>query len=1106
MSERKITFAELKAIILAQLDVASFYSRYIDSKYALVQDSSEGWSNRVNCPICRGGMSTGCFFVNLNDAKFQCHSCGKGGSVFDFWMHMNGMQIGDKTGFRQAMEEIAKAANVNIEALKKGTSQEPKSYPVSTGKSILATTPSSAENELPLYINKADEYDKANQPIEDAVIRRMQAALRPDHVEYLNLVRGFTKKTIDELKIGWDETSGGKDADTGKWYYGRYSFPVPDKNEFIRNVRLYSNRCDPGFKMINYTTGKKPMQKKYGSPIRLLGLHKLMKGGYSNVVLVGGEFKWGLLNQKFEAAGMQSWYAVTGTGGENKFLGEWLEPMYGKNVYICLDCDDPGKSAAANIVNRFFLAPLQKGKFQSVHIVTLPLDGSKDSKDITDYFISSKNEIDDFLRLCTNTPEVIPGGLNHDDASVEAIDVSDFGTAVKDRRYIDQRITVPLTISGASSKVYHAIRSYRVARCPLMENGECCQKEQEECTIPYGHSLFIESCMQKEGEVLKSLGRMACQKEQGDKVRVRAVEKVVMEQHFAHQVIDRLKIEEDDEGHSKNSQELIQTAVYVLQPPTSISIEYQNYQATGWIRTHPKTSAATFFIESLVPLDEDWKKFTMESPESRSLIQTIKTDFTVDQIIHDITQGVTKIYETDEILYAVLLTYLSPIRFVFNESPIRGWINAAVIGDSGMGKSRTYTRFADWINVGDTFSALSGKRTGLLYSLKQKNEEWFVSVGRYVQCCYKILCIDETQEMLPSEIKKMAMAMDEGHLKVDQVASGCFNTRTRTFFTLNPQLREGVAATISDFVNGCEALRRSFDPMFIRRLDLAVFVSGKRKHEFYNQFVDAQKVKEAPMRLTAKMMKALVFWAWTRKPKQIIWTSEGTHECLKSAIELSKIFGDADQIPLVNPQDFRENLARLSVAYAILSRNFTEDLQSVRVEPLHVKAIHEFVYMVYTSSACNLHHHSAQTRQRTSLDDFDRIKISIQDMISQQESSGNPLFRDANPFLQLLLLIQQLGNVKQGDLADTIGVSRNWIQRRLAMIQGFNLIEQTERGFKSTRKLNLFMQQWRTDPKVDKMLQTVNENRGKAAMLAKDDIPYDPATYEPAITYTDPFS
>jgi hypothetical protein len=653
------------------------------------------------------------------------------------------------------------------------------------------------------------------------------------------------------------------------------------------------------------------------------------------------------------------------------------------------------------------------------------------------------------------------------------VEVDDFVTAIKDRRYIDKRLSVPITIFGESSRIYHAIREYKVSKCPKGE--ECCCYGVGSQIIPYGDPLFIDSCMSPEARILRQIAERVCQYEQ-DKVRVKPLKKVVMEQYYAHQVVTRWRAEEDVDGVLQNTQKLTQAEVYFLQPPDKMQIEPQNYKATGFVRTHPRTSNATFFIEHMEPMEEDWRKFTVETQENFQTIDMLKKDFTIDQIVEDLTNGVTQIYESDDIMYAVLLTYLSPRRFYFNSRLQRGWMNTAIIGDSGTGKSATYARISDWMGLGDLFSCMSGTRTGLLYAIKKgKNDEWMVQIGRYVQASGKIIAIDEADKAEMEDIRKMAVAMQEGWLEVAQVAQGGYHTETRTIFLMNPK-KGGQAATVSDFSHGCDSMAECFDPMFIRRLDLAVFTTGRKKYDFYNQLSTGEDKKK--IRLTPKMFRSLVYWAWTRSPDQIKWGQQATELCLAKATELSKIYGDVDKIPLVNPNDFREKLARMSVAYAILDRNFTDDNEVVNIDVRHVNAASSYVDVIYSATGCNLRQKSKQARQRNTLDDFEKILAAFNKAIAMGKSGTT----DDNMFAHMLLLLQQLTTVRKRDLSDQLAVNPKWVQNRMAILQGHNLVTSARGGYQTTRKFNLFMQQWALDPQVERMLEIVHKSSGERAL------------------------
>lgn len=1061
---------DLKHEIIASIDVIHFYQKYIDDTISAAQ--SDGWTKRMLCPIHKDNRTPN-FAINVKTGGFNCFACrDRGGSIFDFWLIMNGLSAEDGTNFKKALAALATEANIDISKWKDQPRKQ-QNFSVPDKKD----DDSQQQKTFIPRLNKADSHDAANEPIHRKVCKKFSDAINANHVKFLLKKRGLKKTSIDKFQIGFDETWMAIDEVSGSKFYGRITIPVLNAKGECRNIRGYSSRVTPAFKMVNYISDREtPDERKHGSPPRLFGLNFLVKEKWDHVVICEGEFDCILLNQFFVEAGLKTWGAVTGTHGVKKFESEWLQYFFGKYVYICFDCDSEGKLSASSVANKHFLEAIKVGKFNGVRIVTLPLEGSKVDNDITDYFLKNDYTVNDFITLCNESDDLISGGMSSDEATVEAIEVDDFVTAIKDRRYIDKRVRVPITISGATSKTYHAIRSYEVSSCPLAKSteGECCNDGVGVQYIPYGHPLFIEACMNNMAANLRSIASIACHKQQ--KCKVKPVSKVVMEEYFAHQVVERWKSEEMH-GKLQNAQELIQVPIYILQPEDNKTIEPQNYRATGFVRTHPKTSVATFFVEEMEAMEEDWKKFSIQDPESNRMIREIGK-FSVNEIIKEITSHVTKIYESDEILYTVLLTYLSPLCFYFNNTVLRGWLNTAIIGDSGTGKSKTYERFSDWIELGDLFSALSGTRTGLLYAIKQRMGEWHVSIGRYVQASGKIIAVDETQETPAEEIKRMAVAMDTGFLSIEQVASGGYHTRTRTIFILNPKDARGKASTISDFTCGCESLRQCFDPMFIRRLDLVVFTNVGKSNDWYNK--KTEDVSE--MTLSSRMMKSLVYWAWTRKPDQIVWDDTATSECLSLSTKLSDIYGFADDIPLVNPQDFRENLARLSVSYAILDRSFDETLEKVKILPKHVNAMANFVDTVYSSEACDLRQKSTQAKSRNTLDDFGKISKVLERLIKDEQEALNEQYRKSQPFCQLLLLLEQLDAIRKRDLSEQIGVRVRWIQSRMAVLQGFNLITLGRWGYKKTRKFNLFMKKWRGTEKINDMLDNVYEKVGSEAL------------------------
>lgn len=1054
----------LKEYVQSQLDIASFYSKYItgDSR-PLQRSNSEGWSERCLCPI-HGDTGTPNFFVNVKTGHFKCHACGNSGSVFDFYMLTHGMTK-DTKNLPTAIAGIATECGINVEQYKGARNID---------GHLPARATEHAHEIASKRKNRVEEANVKANEIPKAHYEHFAQYLEPKHYKYLCEVRGLTKRTIEKRCIGVDTEAKVKDKETGQWTAGRLTIPVIASNGKCYNIRQYSHRAGHEFKILNYVIDKNlPTEKRYGSPPRLYCENEITEI-VENVVICEGEFDCILLNQHFEDENITTWRAVTGTAGANTFYWEWVERLKGKNVFLCLDCDPPGINAAQEICTKELLPAANRGEIRDLRIVRLPLEGTKDRKDITDYFTKESGTVKEFIDLCSNSPLIVKFDVPDSDASVEAISVKSFDTVLRERRFIDKRVTVPITIVSAVDKIYHAIREYKVSGCPLMADAQCCSESCGDRIIPYGHSLFIESCTEREDRIYNRLRSIACQKDQ--KCSIVATKKVVMEEYFAHAVVERgnIGINKDSEEsvHQKSSADVTHVAIYYLQPENKQYIDPKDYMATGWIRSHPKTMAATFFVEKLEQIEDDWRSFTMTDPDTKDKIYRVKNDFTTEDIINEITNGVTRILHSDEILYAVLLTFMSPLYIDFNGSRIRGWIITIIVGDSGVGKSTTYVRFSDWVGVGYFFSALSGTRTGLIYSTKQRNGEWYTAAGDYVRASGSIIAVDEIQVLERDTTRSLGNAIDRGFLEVKKVASGGFRTQTRGLFIGNPVDENGGQATLSSFKNGAESLSNFLDPMFVRRTDLAIFRSRREEFDYNAYLTDTER---SAIKLTPEMMRSLIYWAWTREPRHIIWNEESTKACLEQATKLSRIFGDADKVPLVSPNDFRENLARLATAYAILDRSFTEDLEHVTVRPDHVQTVAGLVDLLYSSPDCNLREMSKAAGKVNRLIDPVAIEKFIERMMNEDSASTNTYISATYPTVRLILTLQTVGSVSIQDAPSTLGVQQEWVRKRCLQLQSIDMVSPGMKNtFATTRKFNLFMTKWRENPSIDEMLDNVN--------------------------------
>lgn len=203
----------------------------------------------------------------------------------------------------------------------------------------------------------------ATQRIEPATIDGFHQVLLGSSkpLELLKTKRGLTMETIIEYKLGFDSD--------------RFWIPIHDAEGGIVNVRKYK----PGVKkdkMVPYAAG---YNKARIFPVQHLSAAAV-------VVLTEGEMDC-LVGRQY------GFPAFTTTGGADTWLAEFTPLFKGKVVYICFDADDAGKKGAAKVARA--LAHVA----ERVYVVHLPLRGTSDEKDITNFFVDLGHTAEDFQAL-----------------------------------------------------------------------------------------------------------------------------------------------------------------------------------------------------------------------------------------------------------------------------------------------------------------------------------------------------------------------------------------------------------------------------------------------------------------------------------------------------------------------------------------------------------------------------------------------------------------------------------------------------------------------------------------------------------------------------------
>jgi hypothetical protein len=198
-------------------------------------------------------------------------------------------------------------------------------------------------------------------------------------------------------------------------------------------------------------------------------------------------------------------------------------------------------------------------------------------------------------------------------------------------------------------------------------------------------------------------------------------------------------------------------------------------------------------------------------------------------------------------------------------------------------------------------------------------------------------------------------------------------------------------------------------------------------------------------------LRALIFWAWNLQEDQIVIDPAVGRLIRRKSLALSKVFG-CDKPPLVYPEDFRKTLARLSVAYAVLDVSANEDFSQVIVKDIHVNAAAKFIDIIYRAENCRLDKHAADYRQSYGMEDLDKIKDEIDEILAL-EPNNSTRYRFEGIMGQLLRT-QTKEKIRKGDLADQFDVEKKTIQRDMLWFTKNRLVNpSTHTGYSPLSRL-----------------------------------------------------
>jgi hypothetical protein len=871
--------------------------------------------------------STEALSINVEEGTYICRNpaCGAHGDFITFYMRVRGLT------FPEAVNELARHVGVPPEDFPRPREEVDTAAMRARNDALLAQwAPSGIA---------APVVPAPSHTIDESIVEAMHQRLMESapELDWLNQRRGINRLTVERYQIGHD----------GQRYY----IPIRDAEGKVVNIRRYKpNARRAADKMISWREG-------FGSA-RLWPMTMFQDTPGNTIFLFEGEMDTLLALQ----LGL---HAITTTGGAGTWKSEWNELFRGRSIAICYDVDEAGRRGAQNIARQLL------GIASSVKVVLWPYT-EPDGFDFTDYIHGNGQTVADLIELTARTPTYTPPPT----VAIESRPVGELvvRTLAESQKaeYHDQQSIVPLTVSGVASTPFVVPLQTRMfcgsnagtqdmcTGCPMRPGDSTPGNGTNgamDLTLSYAAGEVLHYQNVPDREVLRQLKMEAgiptkCQLVSEHRVQSKNLLEV--------QVIPDVGMSETAFG----SDEYVTRRFFQEREDGAPFIgANKSYRVTVTTTNDPKTQQTVGIITNAVPSQSDIDVFAM----SGDVFERLKAFQSPNdlwakygEMAHEL-EKVTRIYERRDLMLAVDLTFLSPIGFWFQGERItRGWMECLVIGDSRTGKTTIVQRLMAYYRAGEFSSGENTSFAGLVGGLNELNRSWFTRWGRVPLNDRRLLAIDEAGNLPHEQIARMSSMRSSGIAEIVKIHTERTLARTRQIWMTNPRGNR----PLSTYSQGVLAVKEMVGaPEDIARFDLVVTAASS---DVALRTINAAREAEVPETFTSDLCHQRVMWAWSRKAEHVQFTPEATTKILTLASEMGEQYRHATEIPLVEPNEQRVKIARMSAAVACLFFS-TNDGEHVIVRPEHAVFAVEFLNRLYAKPSLAFDEYAGMQKRRFQL-------------------------------------------------------------------------------------------------------------------------------------------
>jgi 5S rRNA maturation endonuclease (ribonuclease M5) len=756
--------------------------------------------------------------------------------------------------------------------------------------------------------------------IPDKQIRVWRRALKrcPSARRYITRQRHIPLKSIRRFELGYSNE--------------RIVFPIRNEFGLCINAKFYSplaHKNPKVPKMRNFRRQNEP--RPYGSPTTLYPLPLLLQKGKENETVVVCEGEWDTLLMISHGL-----VAVTTTNGAKSWPNHQNKFLQGRDLFVAYDNDKDGDKYASKPIKA--LRNLAKS-IRRVRVPKLSLGKGKTTKDLSDvYEVSEELRTRKAWRLfLKKKSSLIVTNTDSAGETEAAPDVPVSLDLAADAKFFKKRITVDAMITGKASSPFLVPQKVRIScskeceNCPLTEG-----KEFKEINISPADPEIMDIVDNPKSVVRRILlGMSGLPQEQCCHHNVEVVKSSNVEQVYLIPSLD-----------DKSAQYCLRDAFYAGHGLRS----NRTYRFQGLTIPHPEDQRTTHLFDKAVPVQDEIDQFSLSPETARALEVFRPRNLSVMAHLMGLAEWqsrhVTKILERPDVHLAVDLAYHSVREFDFNGEHVpRGMLDILIVGDTRCGKGYVTERLMKFFKLGEIASGEMCSFAGLFGGVQNLGKRFVVTWGLIPLNHNRLVVIDEMSALTEVQIGNMSRVRSEGIAEINKIVRESTQANARLIWLSNA--RSG--REMRDHNSGVQVIKELVGANEdIARFDFALSVANNEVDpSLINQLASLNgKVSKDADLYPAGLCRSLLLWAWSRDRYQILFTSKATKEVINQAIQFGKRY--SSKIPLVQAENIRVKIAKISAAVAALVFSASEDAEQLIVKQVHVLSACQFLEMIYS--------------------------------------------------------------------------------------------------------------------------------------------------------------